>query len=125
MNIERHHANQRMSQVVCCGPMVYLAGQVAKDPAEDTIGQTRQILARIDELLLLAGSDKSHILSTTIWLADIGGFQAMNSAWDAWVDVSHPPSRGCVEAGLARPERKVEIQLVAAKHDVHRSETGV
>ncbi len=122
MKIERHHANQRMSQVVCCGPTVYLAGQVAKDPAEDIRGQTQQILAGIDELLALVGSDKSRLLSATIWLADISDFQAMNSVWDAWVDASRPPARACVEARLARPELKVEIQLTAARQ--HGPEAG-
>ena len=115
MTIERHLSNQRMSQVVAFGPTVFLAGQVAQNPGEDVAGQTRQILARIEELLALGGSDKSALLNATIWLADMGDFQAMNAVWDAWVDASQPPARACVEARLARPELKVEIQVFAAR----------
>ena len=122
MNMERHHSNQRMSQLVCYGPTAYLAGQVAQDPTQDITGQTRQVLARIDELLTLAKSSKSSLLSATIWLADIQDFQVMNAVWDAWVDGSQPPARACVEARLARPELKVEIQVTAARE--HDPQTG-
>ncbi len=115
MKVERHRSNQRMSQVVSCGAMVYLAGQVAQDPVPDVAEQTRQILSQIEALLALAGTDKSRLLSANIWLPDIRDFQAMNGVWDAWVDQSNPPARACVEARLARPELKVEIQVVAVR----------
>ena len=113
--IERHRANQRMSQVVSCGAMVFLAGQVAHDTSADITGQTGQILDQIDELLELAGTGKSSLLAVTIWLADIREFQAMNAVWDAWIDPSNPPARACVEARLGRPELKVEIQATAMR----------
>lgn len=115
MEIERHRANQRMSQVVACNSMVFLAGQVAQDSSKGVAGQTAQILTQIEALLALGGSDKSNLLSANIWLSDIREFQAMNEVWDAWVDGSNPPTRACVEARLARPELKVEIQVVALR----------
>lgn len=124
MNIERHHANHRMSQIVACGATVYLAGQVAQETAADVSDQTRQILGRIEALLALAGTDKSRLLSANIWLADIRDFQAMNAVWDAWVDVENPPVRACVEARLARPELKVEIQVVAHRSHAASAELG-
>lgn len=122
MNIERHLSNQRMSQVVTCGAMVYLAGQVAANPSGDVADQTSQILAQIDALLSLGGTDKSHLLSATIWLSDIRDFAAMNAMWDAWVDPSSPPARACVEARLARPELRVEIQALAQRAATNNSE---
>jgi enamine deaminase RidA (YjgF/YER057c/UK114 family) len=113
--IERLHPGPRMSQAVVHGNMVYLAGQVAGDPSADVPGQTRQVLATIDELLAEAGSHKTRILSATIYLADIGTFGQMNSVWDAWVAKDHPPARATVEARLAAPAYKVEIQVVAAR----------
>lgn len=113
--IERQNANHRMSQIVACNGMVFLAGQVAQDPSEDVQGQTRQILAQIDALLAQAGTDKSKLLSANIWVTDIREFQAMNEIWDAWVDRENPPARACVEARLARPELSVEIQVTAAR----------
>jgi enamine deaminase RidA (YjgF/YER057c/UK114 family) len=112
--IKRLETGLRMSQAVVHGNTIYLAGQVAEDPSADVAGQTRQILAAIDRLLAAAGSDKTRILSATIYLADIGTFAQMNSAWDAWVPAGHTPARATVEARLAAPHYKVEIQVVAA-----------
>ncbi len=112
--IRRIDTGPRMSQAVVHGDTVYLAGQVADDPTVDVTGQTVQILASIDRLLAAAGSDKTRILSANIYLADIGTFAQMNAAWDAWVPVGHTPARATVEARLAAPQYKVEIQVVAA-----------
>ncbi|MEH6825164.1 MAG: RidA family protein [Motiliproteus sp.] len=112
--IKRQLSNARMSQIVSYNATVYLAGQVAKDPSQDMADQTRQILAQIDSLLEQAGTDKSRLLSANIWVSDIREFQSMNEIWDAWVDKQNPPVRACVEARLARPELRVEIQVVAA-----------
>jgi enamine deaminase RidA (YjgF/YER057c/UK114 family) len=112
--IKRLESGPRMSQAVVHGNTVYLAGQVADDPSVDVAGQTRQILASIDKLLAAAGSDKSRILSATIYLANIGTFAQMNAEWDAWVPQGHTPARATVEARLAAPQYKVEIQVTAA-----------
>jgi enamine deaminase RidA (YjgF/YER057c/UK114 family) len=112
--IKRIEVGPRMAQAVVHGNTVYLAGQVADDPSVDVAGQTRQVLASIDRLLAAAGSDKTRILSATIYLADIGTFAQMNSEWDAWVPRGHTPARATVEAKLAAPPYKVEIQVVAA-----------
>ena len=112
--IRRLHTGPRMSQAVIHGTTVYLAGQVADDTSQDVAGQTRQILASIDRLLDEAGSDKTRILSATIYLAEIGTFAQMNSVWDTWVARGHTPARATVEAKLAAPAYKVEIQVVAA-----------
>lgn len=113
--IQRLHTGPRMSQAVVHGNTVYLAGQVADDPSADVAGQTRQILAAIDGLLAEAGTDKTSILSVTIYLADIGTFSQMNSVWDTWVPAGHTPARATVEAKLAAPQYKVEIQVIAAR----------
>ena len=116
--IERHHAGKRMSDIVVFTPagerLVYLAGQVAEDANADIGAQARSVLKRIDTLLAEVGSDKTHILSATIYLADIKDFQSMNVVWDAWVPQGHTPARATVEASLANPAYKIEIQIVAA-----------
>ena len=114
MNVTRHNAGPRMSGAVVHGNTVYLAGQVAPDPSAGVKGQTEQILKKIDGLLAGAGSSKSKLLSTTIWLANMGTFDEMNSAWDAWVDPANTPARATVEARLASPKYLVEIMVVAA-----------
>jgi enamine deaminase RidA (YjgF/YER057c/UK114 family) len=115
MGIERIDAGKRMSQAVVHGNTVYLAGQVADDPSQDVAGQTKQILGKIDALLARVGSDKSKLLSATIWLADISTFNQMNGVWDAWVIEGSTPARATVEAKLAAPNFKVEIGIIAAK----------
>ena len=116
MAIERKHMNNRMSQVVVNGGLVYLAGQVAQNARGGSVAeQTRDILARIDQLLAEAGSDKTKILTASIWLADIGRFDEMNSVWDAWVAQGNPPARACVESKLAHPDFTVEIMVTAAQ----------
>ena len=115
MSIERHQVATRMSQAVVHGNTVYLAGQVARDAGGEPVAvQTQEVLQRIDDLLAEAGTDKSRLLSATIWLADIGTFDEMNGVWDAWVSPGNPPARACVEAKLASPRFTVEIGVIAA-----------
>jgi len=116
--IERHHTGKRMSDVVVFTPagqrIAWLAGQVAADPTADITGQAKSVLAQIDALLAGIGSDKTRILSATIYLPDIKDFAAMNAVWDAWVPQGHTPARATVEARLASPAYRIEIQVVAA-----------
>lgn len=104
-----------MSQMVIHNDTVYLAGQVANDPSQDIDGQTRQVLGQIDALLAEAGSDKSKIISATIYLADMADFGAMNKVWEGWVDPANTPARATVQAALATPDYIVEIQIIAAR----------
>ncbi len=114
MSINRHHTNQRMSQIVVHGDTIYLAGQVAADANADIKEQTRQVLHKVETLLAEAGSDKSKILSAQIWIANIGHFAQMNEIWDAWVPEGDAPARACIEARLASPDLLVEIGIIAA-----------
>ena len=77
--------------------------------------QTKEVLAEIDRLLALAGSDKTRILRAQIWLADIKTFDQMNGVWDAWVAPGNPPARATGEAKLATPDYLVEIIVTAAQ----------
>jgi len=116
MTIERRHVGKRLSELVInrTSGTIYLAGQVAEDPKADITGQVRQVLAQIDRLLAEAGSDKSRILSATIYLPDMADFPALNAVWETWVVPGATPARATVQANLAAPEYKVEIQVVAA-----------
>jgi enamine deaminase RidA (YjgF/YER057c/UK114 family) len=116
MSIERIGAGPRMSKAVVHGDTVYLAGQVADQTKGKSVAeQTGEILEIIDSLLSQAGSDKTKILSATIWLTDMSTFAEMNSKWDAWVVQGATPARATVQAQLAAPEYKVEIAVIAAK----------
>jgi enamine deaminase RidA (YjgF/YER057c/UK114 family) len=117
MSIQRIQTGPRMSQAVIHNQTVYLAGQVASGaPRGSVTEQVKDILAKIDALLAAAKSDKSKILSATIWLSDMATFSEMNALWDAWVVPGATPARATVEsARLATPDYKVEIAIVAAQ----------
>lgn len=113
MTITRIASGPRMSQAVVHGNTVYLAGQVGA-PGESVTAQTKAVLASIEKLLAEVGSDKSKLLSATIWLADMADFPEMNAVWDAWIDGKDAPARATGEAKLATPDYKVEIIAIAA-----------
>ena len=116
MSVERHETGPRMSQVVVHGNTVYLAGVVARNtPGKSVTEQTKDILGIIDGHLAKAGTDKSKLLSANIWITDMKTFGEMNAVWDAWVSPGNTPARATVEAGLASPDYKVEIMVVAAR----------
>jgi enamine deaminase RidA (YjgF/YER057c/UK114 family) len=117
MPIERIHCGPRMSQVVIYNDTVYLAGQVASGAGGASVAeQAKDILARIDELLADAGSDKTRLLTATIWLVDMASFAEMNRVWEAWVATGAAPARATVASPqLASPDHRIEIAVTAAR----------
>jgi enamine deaminase RidA (YjgF/YER057c/UK114 family) len=112
--VKRFDVGARMSEVAVHNGVVYLAGQVAVEGEPDIQGQTREVLASIDELLAKAGTDKTRILRAEIFLATMADFPGMNSVWDSWVVAGHTPPRATVQATLAKPEWRIEIVITAA-----------
>ena len=112
--LKRFHVGARLSETAVHNGTIYLAGQVPDDTSADIRGQTAQVLDMVDRLLAEAGSDKTRILMTQIFLVDIQDIGAMNEVWDAWVPAGHTPPRATVEAKLANPAYKIEIVVTAA-----------
>ena len=112
-DIKRIECGTRMSGAVIHDGVVYLAGQVG-NPGDSVVDQTREVLAQVDRLLALAGTDKTRILTAQIWLADMADFADMNAVWDAWVPQGNCPARATGEARLATPDYKVEVIVTAA-----------
>ena len=112
--IQRFETNHRRSRAVVHNGVVYLAGQVARDPSGDIARQTKEALENVDDMLALAGTDKSRVLSATIWLRDMADFQGMNAVWDAWIDPENPPARCCGQVSMARPELRIEVMITCA-----------
>lgn len=117
MSIERIQSGARMSQVVVHNKTVYLSGQVAEGARGASVAaQTQAILAGIDRLLAQAKTDKSQLLTATIWLTDMGTFSEMNKVWESWVVPGATPARATVlSPQLAAAEFKIEIAVVAAQ----------
>lgn len=113
--IERFESSTTLSEVSIYNNTVYLAGQVPDDDSLDIKGQTKQVLANIDKMLALAGTDKSHMLSAQVFIKNLADFDAFNAIWTQWVADITPPSRATVEANLVNPNWLVEIMVIAAR----------
>jgi enamine deaminase RidA (YjgF/YER057c/UK114 family) len=115
MSIVRHKSNKFLSAVVEANGMVYVAGTTPDTLPASVKAQTAEVLGKIDALLALAGSDKSKIVSATIWVTDIRFRDEMNEAWVAWADPANLPARACISAQLNNPLMSVEIAVIAVK----------
>ena len=115
MSITRHGPGANLSRSVEHDGILYLSGLTAEDKSQDMAGQTAQVLARIDRNLAEAGSNKSHLLSATVYLSDMSLREEMNRVWQGWIDAKNPPARATVGVAFAAPDILVEIMVVAAK----------
>lgn len=113
-DILRLHVAARYSEAAVFNGVVYLAGMVPECEATDIRSQTVDVLRQIDLRLAEAGSDKTRILRTQIYLQDITDIAAMNEVWDAWVVAGSAPPRATVQAALAQPAYLIEVVVTAA-----------
>src|SRR4051812_44552422 len=113
MDIQRFPGNaQGRSRAVAFENLVF---SVATAPGSPSVQeQTRQVLARIEQSLLDGGSDRTRLLSATVYLADIARKAEMDDVWNAWIGPEHWPQRACVQVGLS-PGVLVEITVIAAR----------
>lgn len=105
------------SHAVVVGNLVYTAGQAGMDPATRQIvpgieAQTRQTLRNIEAILVAAGSSLRKVVKTTVFLADMNDFQAMNRVYAEFFP-SEPPARTTVQAARIPLDALVEIEAVA------------
>jgi len=107
------------SQAIIANGFVFTAGQVGFDPRKmeitgKTVGeQTEQVMQNLAAVLQAAGSGLDRVVKTTVFLADMADFQAMNEVYAKHFG-THKPARSTVAAaGLPRGAR-VEIEVVAA-----------
>ena len=114
--ITRLDASARYSEAVVHNGVAYLAGQVAADDALlDCASQTASVLAQVDAMLARCGSDKSRLLSATVYLTSLDHYAAMNEVWAAWLPAGCAPARATVgNVTLAKAAWVVEIVVVAA-----------
>ena len=113
-DLQRLHVAARYSEAAVFNGVVYLAGMVPECEASDIRSQTADVLRQIDLRLAEAGSDKTRILRTQIYLKDITDIAAMNEVWDAWVVAGSAPPRATVQAALAHPAYLIEVVVTAA-----------
>ena len=112
--IKRLDQSARRSRALIHNGIVYLSGQVPTQRPNDVQQQARQVLDKIDSLLREAGTDKSRILSATVWLRTMDDFESFNAVWDAWVAPGQTPTRSCGKVEMNDPACLVEISVAAA-----------
>ena len=100
------------SRAVVHGGLVH-AVAVSPNKAPSTYEQACGALAAIDRALAEAGTDKTRILTATVFIADMAEKPALNQAWDEWVSPENPPLRACLGVALEGRDL-VEILVTAA-----------
>lgn len=106
------------SQAVRTGEFVFCAGQIPLDPATmkmvegDITVQTRRVLTNLSSVLEAAGSSLSRVMKTTVFLADLNDFQAMNAVYAEYFG-AQPPARSTIQAGRLPAGALVEIEAIA------------
>ncbi len=113
--IIRTDATAILSKAVEYHGFVYTQGIVPRNKTEDITAQTRDVLAQIDDVLELHGTDNTRLLQAQIWLKSISDRDAMNTVWSEWLPDGHAPVRAAVQAVLADPAWLLEIMITACK----------
>lgn len=114
-DIVRIETDKRRSRAVVYNGMVFIGGQTADDRSQDIRGQTQQTLAKIENFLAQAGTDKSRLLTAQIWIKDLArDFEAMNEVWNAWTAPNAAPTRATAQCEMGAPDVLVEIIVTAA-----------
>jgi len=106
------------SQAVRAGDFLFASGQIPIDPktGEFVVGgiaeETEQVLKNIKALLESAGTDLAHVVKTTVFLADMDDFAAMNEVYGRFFR-ENPPARATVQAARLPRDARVEIEVIA------------
>lgn len=114
MTISRIEPGKRLSAAVRHNDTLYIAGQTADTETGSIEVQTREVLAKLDDLLKKGGSSKAKLLVVNVYLSNIADFAAMNTVYDTWLDADNKPARATVETRLASPNLRVEMTAIAA-----------
>ncbi|HLL74606.1 MAG TPA: RidA family protein [Pyrinomonadaceae bacterium] len=108
------------SQAVAFGNFVFSSGQIPIDPrtgqfVEGGIGeQTEQVMKNLSEVLRAAGAGLADVVKTTVYLADMSDFAAMNEVYGRFFP-ENPPARSTVQAARLPRDARVEIDVIAVK----------
>jgi len=113
MPITRTGTTARWSDTVSHNGCVYIV-EVPSTLDAGISRQSQEMLHSLEQSLNDAGSSKAQLLMATVYLRDIREIDEFNAIWDSWVPAGTAPARACVEAKLAKPGYKVEIQVIAA-----------
>lgn len=106
--------------IAASGQMVFVAGQIPLDPstgeivgANDVVKQTEQVMANLEAILTAAGAKTQDVAKTTVFLADMNDFAAMNGVYARYFDEESAPARACVQVSRLPKDVLVEIECIA------------
>lgn len=106
------------SQAVKVGGMIFCSGQIPVNPAtgefvsDDVASQTEQVIENLKAVLAAAGAGLDNVVKTTVFLADMNDFAAMNEVYGRYFD-GHKPARATVQAARLPKDARVEIECIA------------
>jgi 2-iminobutanoate/2-iminopropanoate deaminase len=106
--------------ILASGQMLFVAGQIAIDPRlgdvvykDDITKQTERVMANIEAILTAAGAKWSNVVKTSVFLANMNDFAAMNAVYSKYFDEATAPARACVEVSRLPKDVLVEIECIA------------
>ena len=107
------------SQAVRAGSLLFVSGQVPIDPATgnlvggDIAAQTRRVFQNIAEILTAGGASLDHVVRTTVFLADMNDFAAMNEVYGTFFSAPYP-ARATVQVSRLPKDARIEIDVIAS-----------
>lgn len=106
--------------IAASGSMLFVAGQIALNPTtgeiegEGDVGiQTKQVMQNLEAILTAAGASFDHVVKTTVFLADMNDFAAMNAVYAQYFNANTAPARACVQVARLPKDVRVEIECIA------------
>lgn len=106
--------------IAATGQMIFVAGQIPLDPETGTIvgednvvEQTEQVIANLTAILQAAGASLQDVVKTTVFLADMNDFAAVNQVYAKYFEEATAPARACVQVSRLPKDVRVEIECIA------------
>lgn len=106
--------------IAVSGDLVFVAGQIPLSPgsgeiigAGDVTQQTQQVMANLEAILIASGAGFADVVKTTVFLADMNDFAAMNAVYAKFFDEATAPARACVQVSRLPKDVLVEIDCIA------------
>lgn len=107
--------------IAATGQMIFVAGQIPLDPSTgeivgggDITKQTQQVMANLEAILIASGAKFQDVVKTTVFLADMNDFTAINAVYAKYFDEATAPARACVQVSRLPKDVLVEIECIAA-----------
>lgn len=112
--IERIGSSPMLHRVVKKGDLLFISGLTAEDKSGGMYAQTKNITERLDKILAGVGSDKTKLLSCTIFVTAFEAKDEMNKAWAEWLPVEVMPARATIGVAELGPKTLIEITTIAS-----------